>query len=388
MIAAMAVLVKDSDKLTLGQPLTIVAPHAIEAVIRQPPDRWLSNARVTHYQAMLLNPERIRYGTAASLNPATLLPEPGSESQVDHDCHQVLAEVHGTREDLTDLPMSDAVTWYTDGSSFLHQVFVDTFSGWTEAFPVKKETAQVVVKKILEKIFPRFGLPKVLGSDNGPAFVSQVSQLVAKVLGIDWKLHCAYRPQSSGQVERMNRIIKETLTKLMMETGARDWVELLPMALFRARNTPSAFGLTPYKILYGGPPPIADLLGPSIDSYATSPCLQTRLRALQLIQKYVWKPLAAVYQSKCPAVPHPFQIGDSVYVRRHQSRTLEPRWKGPYTVLLTTPTAVKVDGIAAWIHASHVKKALPEGEGPADDSARWTLQRTQNPLKIRLSKTA
>ena len=64
-------------------------------------------------------------------------------------------------------------------------VFIDTFSGWVEAYPTKKETAQVVVKKLLEEIFPRFGLPKVLGSDNGPAFVSQVSQLVAKSLGID-----------------------------------------------------------------------------------------------------------------------------------------------------------------------------------------------------------
>ena len=63
-------------------------------------------------------------------------------------------------------------------------VFIDTFSGWVEAFPTKKETAQVVVKKLLEEIFPRFGLPKVLRSDNGPAFVSQVSQMVAKSLGI------------------------------------------------------------------------------------------------------------------------------------------------------------------------------------------------------------
>lgn len=49
MVAAVATLVKDADKLTLGQLLTIIAPHAIETVIRQPPDRWLSNARITHY---------------------------------------------------------------------------------------------------------------------------------------------------------------------------------------------------------------------------------------------------------------------------------------------------------------------------------------------------
>nr|XP_055193734.1 uncharacterized protein LOC129517733 [Nyctereutes procyonoides] len=381
----MAVLVKDSDKLTFGQPLTVVAPHAVETVIRQPPDRWLSNARVTHYQAMLLNSERIRFGTATSLNPATLLPETESPSLVMHDCHQILAEVHGTRGDLTDQPLPDAeATWYTDGSSFLR-------NGWTEAFPTKRETAQVVVKKILEEIFPRFGLPKVIGSDNGPAFVSQVSQLVARLLGINWKLHCAYRPQSSGQVERMNRTIKETLTKLTLETGTRDWVQLLPMVLFRVRNTPARHGLTPYEILYGGPPPVTDLLDSAIDPLANTPGLQDRLKALQIIQHQIWKPLAAVYRPGDTTGPHPFQIGDSVYVRRHQSRTLEPRWKGPYTVLLTTPTALKVDGIAAWVHASHVQRAPSTStadasqDGP-DEPLQWKLHRTQNPLKIRLSK--
>ena len=73
-IAATAQLVKDADKLTLGQQITIVAPHALESIIRQPPDRWMTNARMTHYQSLLLT-ERITFAPPAILNPATLLPE-------------------------------------------------------------------------------------------------------------------------------------------------------------------------------------------------------------------------------------------------------------------------------------------------------------------------
>ena len=117
MVAAIATLTKDSNKLTLGQPLTIIAPHAVETIVRQPPDRWLSNAQMTHYQCLLLHPERVRFGPAVTLNPATLLPD--HQEETSHDCQQILAEVHGTREDLTDQPLADAeVTWFTDGKLF------------------------------------------------------------------------------------------------------------------------------------------------------------------------------------------------------------------------------------------------------------------------------
>ena len=112
-------------------------------------------------------------------------------------------------------------------------MFIDTFSGWTEAFPTKQETAQVVAKKLVSEIVPLFGLPITLGSDNGLAFIAQTSQSLARVLGINWKLHCIYRPQSSGQVERMNRTLKETLTKFKLKTG-KNWVSLLPFVLLRA----------------------------------------------------------------------------------------------------------------------------------------------------------
>ncbi|XP_045327125.1 uncharacterized protein LOC123594397 [Leopardus geoffroyi] len=62
-------------------------------------------------------------------------------------------------------------------------VFVDTFSGWTEAFPTKNETVQIVAKKILEEILPRYGFPVMIGSDNGPAFVSKPCRGSMKMYG-------------------------------------------------------------------------------------------------------------------------------------------------------------------------------------------------------------
>ncbi|XP_045636765.1 uncharacterized protein LOC123781347 [Ursus americanus] len=120
-IAAVAVLVKDADKLTMGQKLTIVAPHTLESVVRQPPDRWLSNARMTHYQSLLLNRDRIQFAPPVALNPATMLPETDpDDAGIFHSCREVLAEETGIRHDLDDRPLPDADhTWYTDGSSYI-----------------------------------------------------------------------------------------------------------------------------------------------------------------------------------------------------------------------------------------------------------------------------
>ncbi|KAK1338559.1 hypothetical protein QTO34_019212 [Cnephaeus nilssonii] len=78
--------------------------------------------------------------------------------------------------------------------------------------------------------------------------------------------------------------------------------------------------------------------------------------------------------------------GDWVLVKRHRRETLEPRWKGSYVVVLTTPTALKVDGVATWVHHTHVH--------PADPSAvqenfitRWSIDQDQrNPLKLKLRR--
>jgi hypothetical protein len=110
-IAATAVLERDADKLTMGQNVTIVAPHSLESIVRQPPDHWMTNARMTHYQSLLLT-EQVSFAPPTILNPATLLPE--ADKAPAHKCEEILAEDTGIRPDLTDQPWPGAMTWFTN----------------------------------------------------------------------------------------------------------------------------------------------------------------------------------------------------------------------------------------------------------------------------------
>ncbi|XP_046950397.1 uncharacterized protein LOC124522801 isoform X2 [Lynx rufus] len=91
-----------------------------------------------------------------------------------------------------------------------------------------------------------------------------------------------------------------------------------------------------------------------------------------------------------PNAPH----GDLVWVKRHELKTLEPLWKGPHAVILTTPTAVKVDGVRTWIHHSQVKKkkncvkaGTPQTDTEPDNEQQWKVRRhSEDPLKVMIKR--
>ena len=114
------------------------------------------------------------------------------------------------------------------------QVWVDTFTGWIEAFPCCSEQAKEVIKILIHKIIPRSGLPRSLQSDNGSAFKAAVTQGVSKALGIKYHLHCSWRPQSSGMVENADDIIKRHLLSKLTQETQDNWIIVLPIALMRA----------------------------------------------------------------------------------------------------------------------------------------------------------
>ena len=131
-------------------------------------------------------------------------------------------------------------------------VFVDIFSGWIEAFPITNKRAPTVAQLILTEILPRFEMPSSRQFDNGPKSTSQITQNIAWALQIPWKLHIPYHPQSS-KVERANQVLKETLTKLMIELY-QDWTKLLPLALLKVWVWPkNPLNISPFEVMYGRP---------------------------------------------------------------------------------------------------------------------------------------
>ena len=64
---------------------------------------------------------------------------------------------------------------------------------------------------------------------------------------------------------------------------------------------------------------------------------------------------------------------------KHDS--LAPHWKGPYTVVLTNPTAVEVAGVTPWILHMRVKRAY---HADPEDTERTTQKDPTDPCETKV----
>lgn len=104
-------------------------------------------------------------------------------------------------------------------------------------------------------------------------------------------------------------------------------------------STPTGYRHHPFKLLFGRPPDTLKGLDKHSLSLERGDAVLTQTLTLE-------------------EALHPFDPGDWVWIQSFTWRSLlQPKWNGPFQVLLTTQTAVKVAKKDSWIHWSHIKPA-------------------------------
>lgn len=100
--------------------------------------------------------------------------------------------------------------------------FIDIYSGWPEAFPVPDKSADNIVHLILEEIYPRYGCPLQILTDNGTENINKKVEDMLKELNINHITTSYYSPQGNGKVERFHRTLHDVMAKKLVDS-AETW---------------------------------------------------------------------------------------------------------------------------------------------------------------------
>ena len=202
---------------------------------------------------------------------------------------------------------------------------------------------------VWRNIICRYGIPRVLVSDNGKQFDNNVFRYFCSELGIKNHYSSHAHPQANGQVEVTNRSLLKII-KIQLE-GAKDiWPDDLPSVLWAYRTTArTPTGETPFRLTYGSEaiiPAEVGLASYRVENYDKDENEKVMRLQLDLVDEVraAAKQRLARYQNLMAkhynsSVRHrDFQVGDLV-IRKVMGATrdpsqgnLSPNWEGPYRI--------------------------------------------------------
>ncbi|KAK0601486.1 hypothetical protein LWI29_024751 [Acer saccharum] len=130
-------------------------------------------------------------------------------------------------------------------------VAVDYFTKWVEAEPLVHITEANTISFVKKNILYRFGIPNTIITDNGTQFDGRKFRELCDKYGINNYYASPAHPQTNGQTEAVNKIIKHNL-KAKLATKKGSWADKLPQVLWAYRTTErGSTGETPYSMAYG-----------------------------------------------------------------------------------------------------------------------------------------
>ncbi|WVZ80679.1 hypothetical protein U9M48_028136 [Paspalum notatum var. saurae] len=284
------------------------------------------------------------------------------------------------------------------------RVIIDRFTKSAHFIPVKTiYHAKTYAELYIARIVSLHGVPLTITSDRGSLFVSRFWEQLQLALGTKLIHSLAYHPQTSGQVERVNQVLKDMLRACTL-THSTKWDECLPLAEFAYNKSyQNSLEMAPFKALYGkrcrtplnwSEPRERVTFGLDLVTQAETQVkmIHSNLKRAHSRQK------SYSDKSRRPLV---FEEGDHVYLRVspmkgvHQfgiKGKLAPRYVGPFKItercgavayrLELPPHLAAVHDV---FHVSQLKKCLRVPEDVVDTSQiqiEPNLTYEEHPIKI------
>lgn len=216
-------------------------------------------------------------------------------------------------------------------------VIVDAFTKFVWLYPVKSTTAAETIEK-LQNVTNIFGQPRRIITDKGTAFTATSFQDHCKNANIMQIFTTTGVPRGNGQVERINRIIINVLTKLSME-NPNEWFKHVNKVQSAINQTyQRSINTTPFQLMFGIEmknidTDIRKIINEEIIEDFNNERQQLRDEAKSQISKIAEENKKTFNKKRKDA--HQYEINDLVAIAKTQFSTgakVKQKYLGPYKI--------------------------------------------------------
>ena len=221
-------------------------------------------------------------------------------------------------------------------------VCIDVFTGYLILRAVKDTTAVTIAQQLWE-IFSILGFPKILQSDNGPEYVSDVIRALLLLTGMEQRLISPYNPRADGKVERAIGVVVMIIKKMLHGTS-KHWPLFVPFAQFSYNTKVSSLTATsPFALMFAREPnELCDYTGEEPVKVNLDDWNQYQRKVLSVIYPAVSDRIMSLKQRQSEQTnrlhrlisPHSFPSGATVMIKDPvRQNKFEPTYIGPYTII-------------------------------------------------------
>ena len=225
-------------------------------------------------------------------------------------------------------------------------VIIDHFTKLAEAVPCQTASAEETCDHLITHWISRYGCPMTFQSDNGKAFVGDLTKELMRRSHIAQAHSTTYHPQTNGLVERQNRTLVNML-RVYCSRYMTDWDKYLPKVVGAYNSTQhSTTGISPFMMLTGRERSMPlTFFYPEYEGKRTSPqaYVKEAIKRQQELNELCRRNTAQAqmrqrrkYDEKILQAK-PYEVGQYVWVFQNVippkgTKKLLKKWRGPFMI--------------------------------------------------------